>query len=400
MIKIKTGILGGTFNPPHRGHLAMALSALKLPLDEVWVIPDGIPPHKELKGNALTYDRLNMVRILFDGIEKINIKTIETDKLFKNYTYLTMEYLFRTFPDRKFYYIIGEDSLDSFPDWVHPERISKCCDFIVIPREDNSTFNNLKKKCCDMGKRFGSIFYPIYQEKIDISSTDVREDLKNNRTSSLINSKELDYIRDHDLYIEEKAYTMTIDNIKSDLNKRLKPSRYEHTLGVAYTASCLAMRYSYPMEKAFLAGLLHDCAKNMSPDDLLETCIKNDIRVTNAEREMPYLLHSKVGAYLAKTRYKIDDKDILHAIEVHTTGCPDMNLLDKIIFCADYIEPNRNKAENLSEIRNQAFLDLDKAVIFILRDTISYLKNSGRMMDELTEKTYNYYKEHSDFLSF
>jgi nicotinate-nucleotide adenylyltransferase len=138
----------------------------------------------------------------------------------------------------------------------------------------------------------------------------------------------------------------------------------------------------------------------MSPDDLLETCIKNDIRVTNAEREMPYLLHSKVGAYLAKTRYKIDDKDILHAIEVHTTGCPDMNLLDKIIFCADYIEPNRNKAENLSEIRNQAFLDLDKAVIFILRDTISYLKNSGRMMDELTEKTYNYYKEHSDFLSF
>ena len=401
MSKIKTGILGGTFNPPHRGHLNMALSALRLPLDEVWVIPDGTPPHKDLKGNALTLDRLNMLHILFDGIEKISIKTIETDKLIKNYTYLTMEYLVRTYPERKFYYIIGEDSFDTFSDWVHPERISKCCDFVVFPREDKSTFNDLSSKCSEMGEKFDCIFYPMDQEKIDISSTMIRDALKNDGKSYLLDPRELDYIRDHNLYREENTYTMAkFENIKSDLKKRLKPSRYEHTLGVAYTASCLAMRYSYPMEKAFLAGLLHDCAKNMSANDLLETCRKNDIRVTNAEREMPYLLHSKVGAYLAENRYNINDKDILHAIEVHTTGCPGMNLLDKIIFTSDYIEPNRNKADNLPEIRNTAFTELDKSVIFILRDTIAYLRNSGRKMDEMTEKTYNYYKEHSDFLSF
>ncbi len=184
-----------------------------------------------------------------------------------------------------------------------------------------------------------------------------------------------------------------IVEIKRKVKRELDKERYQHTLGVAYTASCLSMRYGAGIEDAYIAGLLHDCAKCIPNDDKFEICRKYDIKITSCEKENPSLLHAKVGAFLAEKRYGIKDKDILNAIRSHTTGMPGMSLLQKIIFIADYIEPNRNEAPDLPQVREQAFIDIDKTVCIILSDTLKYLEKKGAKTDPMTQETYDYYKE-------
>ena len=372
-------------------------------LDEVWFVPAGIPPHKEVLGNAVSDDRLNMVKLLIEGKSGLILKDFESHKAFRNYTYLTFQYLKSEYPDDELFYIIGEDSLRNFDTWVHPEIISKNASLLVAIR-DSSDFEELKALCEEASDKYEGNFFPMSMSEIDVSSTELREKLymraKDSKIEEISDSV-LAYINDRDLYLEKKAYTsMEIKDIMKDLKKELKPSRYEHTMGVMYTAEALAMRYNYPLEKAKLAGLLHDCAKNLSDEKLLKICAKNDIEVTAAEYAAPYLLHAKVGAYFAKDKYEVNDEEILHAISVHTTGCPNMSLLDKIIFTADYIEPNRKKAANLPEIRSKAFIDIDEAIVFILRDTLNYLEESNSNIDDMTKQTFEYYKEHTDYFKF
>lgn len=168
-------------------------------------------------------------------------------------------------------------------------------------------------------------------------------------------------------------------------------SRYEHTMGVMYTCAALAMRYEYDLEKAMLAGLMHDCAKCMPNAKKLKTAEKNNLEISDLERKNPFMLHAKLGALLAKKKYDIDDEEVLDAIRWHTTGRPQMTLLDKIVYVADYIEPKRDKAPNLPLIRRMAFVDLDQALIKILEDTLGYLGDSADSVDSMTRQTYEYY---------
>ena len=177
------------------------------------------------------------------------------------------------------------------------------------------------------------------------------------------------------------------------LKKELDADRYEHTIGVAYTAAALAMRYGGDIQQAQVAGLLHDCAKCISNDKKIILCEKYNIKVTEVEVRNPFLLHAKLGAFLAMHTYGVTDKEIISAILNHTVGKPNMSLLDKIIFVADYIEPKRRKQPNLTEIRKLAFMDIDKALLWILEDTLNFLKASSGEIDPMTEKTYRYYKE-------
>ena len=187
--------------------------------------------------------------------------------------------------------------------------------------------------------------------------------------------------------------TEQLKHISKQMKKELDKSRYQRTLGVMYTASCLAMRYESDMQQAMLAGLLHDCAKCIPGEKQIHLCRKNHIEIRKVEEENPFLLHAKLGAFFAETKYEVSDKEVLHAIEVHTTGEPAMNLLDKIIFVSDYIEPNRDKAPNLPEIRALAFAQIDQAVLKILHDTIYYLNQKRGSVDYKTHDTYEYYKK-------
>ncbi len=183
-----------------------------------------------------------------------------------------------------------------------------------------------------------------------------------------------------------------LEEIKKDLKKHLSPKRYEHTLGVEYTASCLAMKYGADLEKARLAGLLHDCAKYLSSEDQLKTCQKYHIPVSDYERKNPALLHAKLGACFAAEKYGVHDPEILSAITWHTTGCPAMSLLDQIIFIADYMEPNRDQAEDLEQVRALAFEDISACLLLILKDTITYLGNKQCVIDPMTRKTFEYFE--------
>ncbi len=186
---------------------------------------------------------------------------------------------------------------------------------------------------------------------------------------------------------------MQYDFIKLEhrLKKELDEDRYQHTLGVMFTASALAMCHGGDIQQAECAGLLHDCAKCIPNDKKLKMCEEYGIEVTPTERKAQFLLHSKLGAYLAKAQYGIEDEEILSAIRWHTTGRPNMSRLEKIIFIADYIEPRRNKAEHLPEIRQLAFQDLNQTVLRILEDTLHYLDRGKGEVDEMSRSAFRYY---------
>ena len=179
--------------------------------------------------------------------------------------------------------------------------------------------------------------------------------------------------------------------LQKKLKKELDSARFQHTLGVMYTSAALAMAHDGDLMKAQAAGLLHDCAKAIPNDEKLELCKKYGIIVSDVERENPSLLHAKLGAYIAREKYGVMDDEVLHAIYVHTTGEPGMSTLDKILFVADYIEPNRDSQPNLEYVRKIAFWDLNQAMEGILYDTLEYLKKSEKQIDSMTQKTYEYY---------
>lgn len=183
-----------------------------------------------------------------------------------------------------------------------------------------------------------------------------------------------------------------ISKIRKSMEKNLDAKRFEHTLGVAYTAAALAMCYDEEVAKAELAGLLHDCAKCIDNAKKITICQKHNISINEIEFKNPFLLHAKVGSFIAMKKYGVTDKDVINAILNHTTGRPGMALLEKIIYVADYIEPNRKQAPNLAEIRKLAFRDLDKALLKILEDTLVYLNTVDNDIDPMTRKTYEYYR--------
>lgn len=192
----------------------------------------------------------------------------------------------------------------------------------------------------------------------------------------------------------KKTNHLSLKKLRKKIKKVQDSRRFEHTLGVEYMAAALAMRYGCDIEDARTAGLLHDCAKCLTDEKRLAICRKHHISISPVERKNPFLLHAKVGAYLAHKKYGVKDKDILNAIRSHTTGRQNMSTLEKIIFVADYIEPGRTHAPaNLAEIRRLAFVDLDKALVRILEETLNYLKNSDGDIDPMTEETWRCYQQ-------
>lgn len=185
----------------------------------------------------------------------------------------------------------------------------------------------------------------------------------------------------------------TITRLRGELSGRLSASRYEHTISVSFTAAALAMRYGCDLYKAELAGLLHDCAKHYDDETIVKKCEKKNLSLTEDELKAPAVLHAKYGAWLAEAKYGISDPEVLSAIRWHTTGRPEMSLLEEIIFTADYIEPRRNQAPDLGVVRPLAFTDLEECIYQILKDTLDYLNGKGCYVDSMTTLAYDYYRQ-------
>lgn len=177
------------------------------------------------------------------------------------------------------------------------------------------------------------------------------------------------------------------------LKKHLDQSRFQHTLGVTYTAAALAMVYDCDLNEVQTAGLLHDCAKCISDRKKIKLCRKNNIKISDYERRNPFMLHPKLGVLIATEEFQVQDPAILNSILWHTTGKPDMTLLEKIIYISDYIEPGRDRAPNLEMIRKTAFRDLDECMFLILKDSLKYLQLSGKEIDTMSISAFEYYRE-------
>ena len=196
--------------------------------------------------------------------------------------------------------------------------------------------------------------------------------------------------------MEHTMQEYDLESMSRKLSKYMDQNRWYHTQGVRFMSAALAMAHGADLKKAELAGLLHDCAKCISDSKKIKICDKNGIAITKVERENPFLLHAKVGVYIAREKYGVTEPDVLDAIRYHTTGKPGMTPLDQIVFIADYIEPRRNKSRHLPEIRKMAFRDLNECCYLILKDMLLYLNSKSGQIDSNTQEAYAFYEEVHD----
>ncbi len=388
-MKSKIGILGGTFDPVHLAHLQLAKSAYEqFHLQSVIFLPAGDPPHKTDHKIVPAYRRLEMLKLCLKDYPQFQISEYEIDKQGLSYTSETLEYFTQMFPEVSFYFIIGADSLFAFDSWHCPEICLNYATFLVGNRQNHEE-EEIDAQINYLIKRFGGNIEKVEMPCMEVSSTRIREILgQGGDASAYLTPAVNEYIRANRLYYQAPTESLTMA-VKS----RLSPGRFLHTLGVAETASSLAKKYGADQEKVKVAALLHDIAKPLGAEELVEVCASDGNPGSETEKASTSVLHARAGAVIAERDFGIHDPEILDAIRYHTTGRPGMSLIEKIIFVADFIEPGRNKAPNLDRIRKESGLDLNRCVCMIAHDTLQYLRDSGAVVDERTEQTYEYYKK-------
>lgn len=399
----KVGILGGTFNPIHHAHLAMAQAAMEqYQLDKVLFMPSKNPPHKEKSEIVSDEHRTRMIQFAIEGIPGFSFSDFELRRNGITYTSDTLSLLKEKHPDWHIYFIIGGDSLLTFEQWHKPEKILQYCTVLAAPRK-KIKYSETKKLCKKISRKLSGNVLPFQMRQQRISSMQIRKKIKmGEELTGLCPERVSCYIKLHGLYgIQPFSFPpgcIKKQDINKCLSSTLKPGRYFHTLGVADTAVLLASCHGYSSEaelrRAETAGLLHDCAKYFTEQEQISICEKEGIDISPVEKKNPALLHGKLGAFFAKNRYGIQDSEILSAIRYHTTGRPDMSVLEKIIYVADYMEPNRHMdctPYSLREVRKTCFQDLDRGVFMIMENTLHYLSQQNNVIDEMTAEAYEYY---------
>lgn len=389
----KIGILGGTFNPIHNGHLALATAAMEqYDLEEVWLMPSKLPPHKSHFAMLSEEHRFTMTALAAKTNEKFSASDFELQREGLTYTADTLELLTKEYPDVKFYFIVGGDSLIKFSHWRHPERILELATLLGAGRAGYEA-EQVGQAAKDLQKKFpyaeiGTVVLSDYP----ISSNEIRTAFyagASERMKNYIPEQVYEYMQQNKLFSK-----VTFSELDAEMQRILPRKRYLHSVAVAHLAASYAVTLGYDPQRALVAGILHDCAKAYSDEQLVADCDHYAISVTEVERRNGFLLHGKLGAYYAKKYYFINDKEILSAIAFHTTGHPKMTDLEKIVFLADYLEPFRTQptTPELNKIRQIAFSDINKAIYLVLKNTMHYLKQSGQEMDMTTAETYEEYR--------
>ncbi len=389
----KIGILGGTFNPIHKGHLALGLAAMEqYDLEEVWLMPSKLPPHKSHFSMLSEEHRLSMTKLAAQTDARFWASDFELQREGLTFTADTLELLTKEYPDVRFYFIVGGDSLIKFKTWRRPERILELATLLGAGRAGyevskvEEAANSLREEFPNA--EIGTVILPDHP----ISSNEIREAFYTGnakRVRPYLTESIWNYLQEHNLYAK-----MTFAELDAEMSRSLPRKRYLHSVAVAHLAAAYAVSLGYTPERALIAGILHDCAKAYSDEQLVEDCDKYAITVTEVERRNGFLLHGKLGAFYAKTKYYITDEEILSAISYHTTGRLGMTDLEKVVFLADYLEPFRTQPTepDLNEIRQIAFQDIDKAVYLALQNTLRYLDQSGQETDMTTAETFETYR--------
>ena len=383
----RIGIYGGTFNPPHMGHVQGAAFAVQaLGLDRILVMPNREAPHKSLpKGSPTPEERLEMVRIAFSSVERAEVSDLELKRQGRSYTADTVAELKKQYPGDELFLLMGTDMFLSFLTWYHPERILENATLAVMCRGDRDEEARIlaqEKVIGDMGYRVCLLHNPV----VDISSTDLRRMLLFVCADSFLPAGLGGWIREKGFYeTGSDCKNLPMENLEPLVIRLLNPNRVNHVLGCRDTAVTLAERYGANVRDAARAGILHDITKALDGPLQLTLCAEYGIILDHFSQHYPKTLHALTGSLVAERIFG-ENAAVVQAIRNHTTGAPDMNLLDKIIYVADYMEPNRD-FPGVERLRELAFRDLDEALYLGLSMTLDHLADQGAELSPETAQT-------------
>ena len=387
---MKIGIYGGTFNPPHLGHITAAKAVFQmLELDRLLLIPAGIPPHKALpEGSASADQRLEMTRLAGEQLDlggKVQVLDLELKREGRSFTVDTLETLKEQYPDDELWLLMGTDMFLTLQAWKNPEKILSLAGIAAFGRTEEDTeelFAVQREYLCKTYPQ-ARIFTLTIPGVVEVSSTELREKLAKGEGGCLLAPAVYGYILREGLYrtgLDLK--NLTLEQLRPIAMSFLKHKRIPHVLGTEQEAIRLAQAYGADVEKARRAALLHDCTKKLEMDEQLALCAKYGIELDELEQVALKLLHSKTGAAIARDVVGVDDA-IYSAIWYHTTGRANMTLLEKIIYLADYIEPTRDFPD-VDVLRKACYEDLDKGLLLGLEMSIEERRRMGNPVHHAT----------------
>lgn len=385
----KIGIFGGSFDPVHKEHVAVARAAVEsLGLDALYIVPAKTPPHKTYKNLSSDSDRLAMCRLAFANVKNCVVTDYEIARGDTSYTYLTCRYFRSRFQKETLFWLVGTDMLRDFPTWKNPESIVSDVTLAVCARAENGEW--IEREQAKFYARFKKRFAVIDYNGADVSATKIRVLAGAGMDVSPYTPENVAaYIQEKQLYNVPYA---------KDALALLKPQRIEHTLRVAEAAASKAASLHISEKQAITAALFHDCAKYLGVDDYrLQGFV-----LPSEWGEVPQsVVHQFAGAYLAEKTFNITDSEVLDAIRYHTSGKENMPLLTKLIFLADMLESGRD-FDGVKRLRalfweNDTSLPIEKRLDGCLREalahTVQYLQASEKNIYPLTLRAKEYYEQ-------
>ena len=378
MVLDRIGIYGGTFNPPHIGHIQAAKYALEqLKLDKLLLIPACLPPHKEMaEGTENPAQRLDMLQLCLDGCSAMQVCDMELSRGGVSYSVDTVLQLREQYPKAELIMLMGSDMFAIFQSWKDYTTILQNASLGVFCRGDKGEKENLTQQK-EVLQGEGATVYLLDNPVINISSTNLRRMLIFGCADPFLHEAVADYIRKNGLYeTDQSLRNLPMDRLEQVVVSLLNPNRVRHILGCRDTAADLARHWGVDETDAARAGLLHDITKALDGPLQLTLCSCYGVALNEFSHNNPKTLHALTGSLVAERIFG-ENQAVVDAIESHTTGKGNMNTLEKIIYVADYMEPNRD-FPGVEELRSLAYTDLDKALKLGLEMTLSMLKTQGR----------------------
>lgn len=390
---MRIGIYGGTFNPPHIGHVHAAQEAARvLGLDKLLIVPDNVPPHKTLPaGSPTNAQRLEMVRLAFGGIPCAEVSDMELCRAGKSYSVDTVCQVHEQYPDAELWLLMGSDMLEIFHLWHAPEVIVRYAKLATFARGDAGEQEMFEKMLPLLKNNFGAEITLIPMETLPASSTEIRQMAAQGRAEGLLSEQVLGFIQREELYgTHVDLKHLTPEQLRPIAMSYLKYKRMAHVRGTEEEAIRLAQRYGADVTEARVAALLHDCTKKLNMEEQLALCEQYGVQLDALEQKALKLLHAKTGAEIARDVFGVNDA-VYEAIKWHTTGKADMTLLEKVIYLADYIEPTRD-FPGVEELRKTVYEDLDAGLAMGLEMTIEEMEEMGNPVHEKTLEALRFLK--------
>ena len=386
---MKILIYGGSFNPPHKGHReAAAYAAQRLKADKLLIIPDCQPPHKEMERGAPSPEqRLEMCRLAFAGIRGAEVSDIEIRRGGKSYTSDTLRSLREEYPDAELWLLMGGDMLKTLATWHEAEYILSAVKIGAFPRTSGREKRALEDTVKSLKARYGAAVELLPLKPRSVSSTQIRRALRFRGGAGQLSARVYGYIVQRRLY----GVRVNFEWLRARGDAMLKPNRVAHVRGCEAEAARLAQRWQADPDKAAEAAILHDCTKKEGLPEQLQLCEKYGIIPDGIERENGKLLHARTGAAVAEREFGMSP-DVVSAIRWHTTGRADMTLLEKIMYMADYIEPNRD-FEGVDALRKLAYEDIDKALLLGLQMSLDEVRGRGEAPHHCTVEAEQWYRQ-------